>query len=405
MNNSPERTRILRGWLYGTLVILGLAVFLQVLHVYSQVPSDFMQDYWAARSIRDGRSIYDLRAFGQEEQLDSVTNAHPPFVAVLFLPLTLLSSGDAFKVFGGLSLLLYLGGLWCVLRTLQIRVEAIAVVGLALCWYPFIAHIALGQISLLLVASILGAWCCLRHGREWEAGVLLGFACAIKLFPLIFALYLLLRRRWKALALMVLMASFFFVIPLAVVSPDDYGRYFLEVTPNNFSNCVFFPVNLSMISVINRFLSEGPWVVPLADAPQLIQPLTWTFTLAVVLILCKKLLDLPSNTHGDDLAFSYVCLAMLLLAPISWLHIFPLLILPFGLIVEEFQRSHVQKLKLCLLLIFLAVSLPYFQIGSSLAEVYAPYRVPWYVALVLILPILGIGSLWWLLEHLEVMAD
>lgn len=87
------------------------------------------------------------------------------------------------------SLLPYWGSLWCVLRTLQIHVGiqlGFAILGFLLCWYPFIAHIALGQVFLLLVASVLEAWWCLRHDQEWRAGILLGFACAIKLFPLFF---------------------------------------------------------------------------------------------------------------------------------------------------------------------------------------------------------------------------
>ncbi len=96
---------------------------------------------------------------------------------------------------------------------------------------------------------------------------------------------------------------------------------------------------------------------------------------------------------------------MILLAPISWLHIFPLLILPFGLIVEEFQKSHAQKLKQCGLLIFLVVSLPYFQIGDGLSRLCAPHRVPWYMAGILRLPTFGLCLLWWFLDHLEVMAD
>ncbi len=66
----------------------------------------------------------------------------------------------------------------------------------------------------------------------------------------------------------------FSVLPLVVVSPSDYWRYFLEVVPTNSSRFMFFLANLSVFSVINRFLSNGPWVVLVFDVPQLICPLT-----------------------------------------------------------------------------------------------------------------------------------
>ena len=73
-------------------------------------------------------------------------------------------------------------------------------VGLALCWPPFQEQMALGQWSLLIAASLIGCWALLRHGRDRLAGVLLGFACLIKLFPGLLIIYLLRWRWWAAAA-------------------------------------------------------------------------------------------------------------------------------------------------------------------------------------------------------------
>lgn len=99
-NNVSGRTFVLGSLLYGILAILGLVVFFPALYVYSRVPSDFLQDYGAAQSIQENRSIYDLKILGIEGQSNSIINAHPPFMAILFIPLTFLPPGDAFWVWG-----------------------------------------------------------------------------------------------------------------------------------------------------------------------------------------------------------------------------------------------------------------------------------------------------------------
>jgi hypothetical protein len=73
----------------------------------------------------------------------------------------------------------------------------------------------LGQPNLLLLALLLGAFCCLRLKREFSAGVLLATAAAIKAFPILVLGYLVYRRMWKAtLATIVALAAWLLVAPL-----------------------------------------------------------------------------------------------------------------------------------------------------------------------------------------------
>ena len=77
----------------------------------------------------------------------------------------------------------------------------------------------LGQPNLMLLALLLGAFACLRLGREVAAGALVATAAAIKAFPILVLAYLVYRRMWKAsIATVVVLAAWLLDRALAV--PD-----------------------------------------------------------------------------------------------------------------------------------------------------------------------------------------
>lgn len=78
----------------------------------------------------------------------------------------------------------------------------------------------LGQPNLMLLALVLGAFACLRLGREVAAGVLVATAAAIKAFPLLILGYLVYRRMWKAsFATVAALAAWLLIAPLPFRTP------------------------------------------------------------------------------------------------------------------------------------------------------------------------------------------
>src|SRR5262245_31893775 len=169
----------------GALVAVGVLMLLMRVQNAQVVSSDFTQDYVAAQALRAGRSIYveltaaDLSAaaLGTRQALIApgpIVNFHPPFDALLFAPVPLAPYDQAVLASSILSGLLFLAIGWIVLRELRIGLAphwCVLLLGLGLCWYPFQAHIALGQLSLLVVACLIGCWALLRRGRERLAGL------------------------------------------------------------------------------------------------------------------------------------------------------------------------------------------------------------------------------------------
>ncbi len=78
----------------------------------------------------------------------------------------------------------------------------------------------LGQPNLLLLALLLGAFACLRHGHPVGAGALVATAAAIKAFPIMALGYLIYRRMWAAsLATVAVLAAWLLIAPLPFRTP------------------------------------------------------------------------------------------------------------------------------------------------------------------------------------------
>jgi alpha-1,2-mannosyltransferase len=394
-------------------MLIALSLALAVLRVQNIMVffSDFTHDYVSAQAFRDGRSIYveftqadlsaeKLRIAEPLYRVEPFTNIHPPFDALLFAPLTLLPYDLAILAWSILSCLLYLGVGRMVLGELQISLAhhwLLLLLGLGLCWYPFQAHIALGQLSLLVIACLIGCWMSLRHGRDGLAGVLLGLACLIKMYPGVFLFYLLWRRRWRAAASATATGLAGMLLTLLLVGPDDILRYFTQVTSEAAGVNTFALINVSLSGVFGRLFTDGPWITPLVAAPRLSSILTLLSAFGLLALLAFRLWRAPATCAEDDRGFALTGLVMLLISPITWQHAFPVLVVPFGLLLQELrQRPNRRRIGLALLALGL-VSLPDIDIARALMALYAPYRTSWFAALVMLGSTVGLLLLWQLI--------
>src|SRR5262249_20004743 len=155
-------------------------------------------------------------------------NAHPPSSVLLALPLAALDYPDAFLVWSLLSLAALGVSAWLVARQLSLPIlpeTVAALIALLLVCTPFRAQMGEGQMNLILLLLIVGAWAADRSGRQTPAGVLLGVAVAIKLFPAFLALYFLVQRRWRVLAAAALSFAAIIGVTAAVFGPAVLPSY------------------------------------------------------------------------------------------------------------------------------------------------------------------------------------
>lgn len=222
---------------------------------------------------------------------------YPPIAAVLFAPLSLLPL-PVLKVAWtalGVALLGHLA--W---RTTRSTAAVVLVTALATWLDPVRTTLYLGQINIVLLALVLLDLLGRRDSR-WR-GVGIGLAAAIKLTPLLFVAYLLVRRRFRAAA--TAMATFT-AASLAgfALAPADSVTYWLHGTfaAADRISPVDSSANHSLNGLLTRLLGPNPLYV--IGAAVLVVATLW---------LARR---------GDELlAASLVGLCSAAAAPFAWSH-------------------------------------------------------------------------------------
>jgi glycosyl transferase family 87 len=204
--------------------------------------SDYMTYHVAGRIVVEARGdcLYTVECqarvqrslIGEEPSFSDSTLpfTSPPWLAMLVLPLQLLSLAAAFGIFTAVSLLLLGIAAWRLAwGGTGTRLVATALV---LSAWPTAMGAIRGQSSLGVAALVgLSASAALR-GADGRVGLLAGLA-AIKptLLPL-WGIRLIIERRWRAIAGAVAVVTLIVLLALVVVSPKavaDYPSYLLNL--------------------------------------------------------------------------------------------------------------------------------------------------------------------------------
>lgn len=178
-------------------------------HPIRELNSDFVYVYgvgWIARSYSPAR-IYDLELQQQvfhsiEPPRDGIygPSPYPPFVALLFAPLTYLSFESAYLVWMGISLALYVIGIGAAAITMfpRDRPSRLLIYCFALAFYPFLFGTLLnGQLSSIAASAVGLAMYQENRGRWFSSGLALSLLCYKPTLLVLLVPMLLLTRRFR----------------------------------------------------------------------------------------------------------------------------------------------------------------------------------------------------------------
>jgi hypothetical protein len=313
---------------------------------------DFFQEWASAKNHFKDLPVYTPQTTTAALYLGNTNhnppikvNAHPPSSVLLALPFAFLSYSDAFLVWNLISLLALVLSLWLVIRQLDIPFTAWSLLPtiVLLTWCnPFRQHIFQGQINLLLLPLFVGIWAADRSGRPDLAGVLLGLATAIKLFPGFLFVYYLLRRQWKVLGIGTLTVAAVTGLTAAVLGVDTYTSYVHDVLPQvqEFKD---WWANISLFGFWSKlFLGQSGHVIPLYQSPILAAAGAYVSCALVIGVLSWVVWRARTRTQ-QDLAFALTLTTMLLVSPIAWDHYFVFLLVPLALLWTHLPSSWVAK--------------------------------------------------------------
>jgi alpha-1,2-mannosyltransferase len=314
-----------RGWIAtvagGAAVVVALWI---VYTVFTPILNDFEVYYYGGTRVLEGahnggQDLYAPR--------DGLPFTYPPFAALLFAVLALFSHTTSGFVFSATAI----GGAAVVAAWLarhyfgmkgwrgtfaDARFRAVALFGTAaiLLLGPWRDTLYFGQINIILMGLILADFALYGKSRSgelrWPAGLLTGIAAGIKLTPLVFGLYYLVRRDFKALGWMA--AGFFGSIALAwVVLPAASLAFWTRILPD--TGRIGGPGYVDNLSIKGFLLHFG-----LPDN---------SFSSALWLVLALALIALAAlvikwTVAADEnfVAVSATAVLMLLISPVSWSH-------------------------------------------------------------------------------------
>jgi hypothetical protein len=361
-----------RPWLWASLAVLVCWVwgplFVQISRPPRDLVVDFFQDWASGRNYFSGSPIYaDLKGAVERYlgvkvrdkgepgvRVDIAVNAHPPTSVLLTLPLALLPYPDAALVWNLVSLVALFASLWIVRRELAIPVSAWSVfplVTLLLLSPPFQKQVIHGQFNLILLLLLTGSWAAQRNNRPGWAGVLLGTAAAIKLFPGFLFCYFLLRRQWKAVMSGIISLAVLTALTVAVLGVQTYKSYRKDVLPQvavfrsawlNTSLPGLWIKLFDPSTAQQRVNPDIERIEPLWRSPALAELGAWLSCGVVVAVLARLVWRARSRAEKDQ-AFGLTVIAMLLVSPITWNHYLLLLLIPLAVTWVRLPPSNLAR--------------------------------------------------------------
>ncbi len=192
------------------VVIIWLGVIFHSMALIHQLPSritqfDFSIYYASALALHENLDPYttDLESLGGGLglEIDPIHYAtDPPTFLLMIEPLARMPLRRAFWAWNGLNLAALIAAVILLLHgsSLDTRLKW-ALAALALLYAPVGEHFFYGQSKILVLFLLAAMMRCMERRHDAAAGLILGFAGAIRGFPLLLAGYLFMQRRTRAL--------------------------------------------------------------------------------------------------------------------------------------------------------------------------------------------------------------
>jgi Glycosyltransferase family 87 len=349
--------------------------------------NDFYQDWGSARNYWGGLPIYTHHATSIPRHLGLPSNpvpsieynAHPPSSVLLTLPLGRLSYPNAVLVWNLISLVALGASLKIVASELAFprRLLAPALALMAFC-HPVYGNVYQGQLTLILVLLVTAIWALERSGWSYSAGLLIGAAAAVKLFPAYLVVYYAARGRFRPLFGTAVAFLSLTVLTGLVLGWESYYDYIYIVMKNQ-AKFRSFAYNISVAGLWHKLFDPvdetGP-VEPLWRSPALAHWGTILSDLAITMILV--MVTRRARTHAQrDLAFALTVVAMLLVSPVTWDFSLPLLLVSIAVVAAKVSRSCSHWIIVALILILTIDWIPQNTLTELMQAGGSPRVFPW----------------------------
>ena len=259
--------------------------------------------------------IHGRNPYGRGLPGPKLPYTYTPFSTIVFAPLSVMQLHYAIEVHTLVSLAAMFVGLFLVVRELwgteltPRRLTAVTAGAMVAAYWsePVLQTLGFGQINLVLMGLVLVDLLAVRNRKY--CGVLIGIAAGIKLTPLVFVLYLLATKRYRA----AIVAS---VTAAATVGlgwlfmPKPSSQYFFKLA--------WDARRIGHVSYIGNQSLYGMWTRLMGN--DVLGKPWWQATAAVVVVAGIWAAAEIHRRFGEPFGLGVCAVTGLLISPISWSH-------------------------------------------------------------------------------------
>jgi hypothetical protein len=343
---------------------------------WGRLNTDFPNYYITARLVREGYNtnrLYEWIWFQRQKDRFGITRSDQPvvgfvpdtpFSGLVVLPFTYwtpLSAKHAWIV----TNLLLLGWVAVILQSLTglgwRRVGLLTVLN-----YPAHRNLENGQFYILLLLIVtLALWLYVR-AKPFLAGIVMGVACGLKIFPICFVLYFMRKRDLRAATGLIAGALGTVLVSIAAFGTAVHRIYLSQILGWALHGEALDPYNLvsnSLSSLLHAMLIFEPeWNPhPLIHAPALVavlRPLLQLMIFAPAILLAR-----PGNREPRQLQLEWsgFVLSLLAISTLPASYHFTLLLLPVTVMAARFVAERDRRSLALLTILYLAICFPAWQ--------------------------------------------
>jgi hypothetical protein len=300
-------------------------------------PNDFSIYYCSAVTMRDGGNPYRTgmpalaRRLGLDAGYTAQANNAPPMLLALE-PLSLMTPHHAYWAWQAVNFAALLLSIFLLLRPAYSGLStpmALALAGFAILFPAVGNHLGNAQGKMLTLLALVAMMRLTERGHDPMAGVALGLAGLTQVFPLLLGGYLLLMRRWRALAYAAGTVVLGGLVTVALMGAGNSLCFFSAVSALASERWLSEPSNVSLAASISRVVW---WLSGAArtENVELIRRVCIFTADAAVMWMTVNATDWRSGEDRDWRAFSLWVMAAVMIAPTAWFHYLILMLIPFA---------------------------------------------------------------------------
>ena len=318
--------------------------------ILQKLNNDFSVFYSAALAyLHHASPYYHLTTSFLAHPAPLAVNVNPPFFVLLISPLTYLDYTTASLTWAISSLIFgVLGWLLCFYlgsSTDYFKNNYVSFILIYFASYACLMNTSFNQVAGFLLFIIMTGYYFFQKENDYCCGVFWGFAFALKLFPGLLLIFVLIEKRYKIFWTMLGIFLITWTLPLLTSGLDIYLQFYTTI-----ADIVWYgnTWNASILAYLFRIFVD----MTHPHSALMIKIVYQVFFILIVLWYIQKLKQLKSKPHYG---FCLSLIMMLLLSPFGWMYYFalllPALILIYQTLQQEGSRRSLILWSVCLFLI------------------------------------------------------